>query len=126
FAGVEALVRWQHPRRSLLPAGAFIDAFETSGAIDELTWIVVRKVLADRGRWPSELAPVRVSLNLSAVSLRDLSLPERLLTVIEENGGVPSEFCLEITESGLVKELHTALDILARAAPEGVRPVHRR
>lgn len=118
-AGVEALVRWQHPLRSLLPAAAFIQAFETSGLIDELTWVVARKILADRREWSSEMARVPVSMNLSALSLRDLSLPERLLAVIEENGGTASDFVLEITESGLVKELHTALDVLARMRLKG-------
>jgi EAL domain-containing protein (putative c-di-GMP-specific phosphodiesterase class I)/ActR/RegA family two-component response regulator len=119
LAGVEALVRWQHPRLSLVPAGTFIEAFEALGLIDELTWIVVRKVLADKRKWSSEAAPIPVSVNLSALSLRDLSLPERLLAVIEQQGGEASGFVLEITESGLVKELHTALDILARMRLKG-------
>jgi EAL domain-containing protein (putative c-di-GMP-specific phosphodiesterase class I) len=119
LAGVEALVRWQHPRRSLLTAGAFIRAFETSGLIDELTWTVVRKVLKDKKAWPGELANIPVAVNLSALSLRNLSLPERLLALIEENGGTAADFVLEITESGLVQELHTALDILARLRLKG-------
>jgi len=119
LAGVEALVRWQHPRRSLLPAHEFIPAFEASGLIDELTWIVVRKILADKRQWSPGLARVPVAINVSALSLRDLSLPERLLAVIEEQGGAASEFVLEITESGLVQELHTALDILARMRLKG-------
>jgi EAL domain-containing protein (putative c-di-GMP-specific phosphodiesterase class I)/ActR/RegA family two-component response regulator len=119
LTGVEALVRWQHPRRSLLPAAAFIQSFETSGLIDELTWIVVRKILADRRGWSPAMGPVPVSMNLSALALRDLSLPERLLAVIEEHGGTASDFVLEITESGLVKELHTALDVLARMRLKG-------
>lgn len=114
LAGVEALVRWQHPARGLLLADAFIGAFESAGLVDELTWIVVRKVLADKKAWDSDAPRVPISLNISAHSLRDLSLPEKLLAVIADNGGTPSDFVLEITESGLVRELHTALDILAR------------
>jgi EAL domain-containing protein (putative c-di-GMP-specific phosphodiesterase class I) len=113
LAGVEALVRWQHPQRGLLPAAAFVDQFENAGLIGELTWCVLRKVLADRKRWP-DVPRVPVSVNLSALLLRDLSLPEKLLAVIAEHGGEPSELVLEITESGLMRELHTALDILAR------------
>ena len=114
LAGLEALVRWQHPVRGLLPATAFIEAFETAGLIDELTWLVVRKVLADRKRQGSQTARVPVSVNLSALLLRDLALPEKLLAVISDHGGRPSDLVLEITESGLMKELHTSLDILAR------------
>jgi EAL domain-containing protein (putative c-di-GMP-specific phosphodiesterase class I) len=113
LAGVEALVRWRHPQRGLLPAAAFVDQYEAAGLIGELTWCVLRKVLADRKRWP-DVPRVPVSVNLSALLLRDLSLPEKLLAVIAEHGGQPSELVLEITESGLMRELHTALDILAR------------
>jgi EAL domain-containing protein (putative c-di-GMP-specific phosphodiesterase class I) len=120
LTGVEALARWRHPRRALLPAAAFIGAFETSGLIDELTWIVVRKILADKSKGSSEVARVPVSMNISALSLGDLSLPEKLLAVIEDRGGTPSDFVLEITESGLVKQLHTALDILARMRLKGL------
>jgi EAL domain-containing protein (putative c-di-GMP-specific phosphodiesterase class I) len=113
IAGFEALVRWRHPVRGLLPAAAFIDQFESAGLIDELTWVVIKKVLADRKKWLSQTR-VPISVNLSALLLRDLALPEKLLSVISEHGGSPSDLVLEITESGLVRELHTALDILAR------------
>ena len=119
LAGVEALVRWRHPTRGTLPAVAFIDAFETSGLIDELTWLVVRKILADKKAWGSGNDHIAISLNISTRSLRDLSLPEKLLSVITEHGGRPSDFVLEITESGLIKELHTALDVLARMRLKG-------
>jgi EAL domain-containing protein (putative c-di-GMP-specific phosphodiesterase class I)/FixJ family two-component response regulator len=114
LAGAEALVRWQHPTRGLLPADAFIAAFESAGLIDELTWIVIRRVLADKRTWETNASQLPISLNISALSLRDLSLPEKLLAVIADNHGTPSEFVLEITESGLIRELQTALDILAR------------
>ncbi|HSA90698.1 MAG TPA: EAL domain-containing response regulator [Burkholderiales bacterium] len=114
LAGFEALVRWQHPAKGLLPAAAFIEAFEAAGVIDELTWIVLKRVLADRKKWSSDVARVPVSVNMSALLLRDLALPERLHAVITEHGGRPSDFVMEITESGLMRELHTSLDILAR------------
>jgi EAL domain-containing protein (putative c-di-GMP-specific phosphodiesterase class I)/FixJ family two-component response regulator len=119
LAGMEALVRWKPPGRSVLPAEAFIGTFESSGLIDELTWIVSRKILADRRKCPAEMRRVPVSMNLSALSLHDLSLPERLMGVIEAHGGAPSDFVLEITESGLVEQLHTALDVLARMRLKG-------
>jgi EAL domain-containing protein (putative c-di-GMP-specific phosphodiesterase class I) len=114
LAGYEALVRWQHPVRGLLPAAAFIEAFETAGVIDQLTWIVLKRVLADRRKWSSQATRVPVSVNMSALLLRDLALPERLYSLITEHGGNPSDIVLEITESGLMRELHTSLDILAR------------
>jgi EAL domain-containing protein (putative c-di-GMP-specific phosphodiesterase class I)/CheY-like chemotaxis protein len=114
LAGYEALVRWRHPMVGLLPAAAFIQAFETAGMIEELTWTVFRKVLADRRRFPAPAARVPVSVNVSALLLRDLALPEKLQQIIVEHGGRPADIVLEITESGLMRELHTALDILAR------------
>ena len=118
LAGVEALVRWRHPTMGVLPAAAFIEAFETSGLVDELTWLVMKKILADKKRWRSA-NNTAVSLNISTRSLRDLSLPEKLLSVITDHGGQPSDFILEITESGLIRELHTALDVLARMRLKG-------
>ena len=119
LAGVEALVRWRHPTMGVLPAAAFIDAFETSGLVDELTWLMIRKILADKkmSGWGKDR--IAVSLNISTRSLRDLSLPEKLLSVITDHGGQPSDFILEITESGLIRELHTALDVLARMRLKG-------
>jgi EAL domain-containing protein (putative c-di-GMP-specific phosphodiesterase class I)/CheY-like chemotaxis protein len=114
LAGYEALVRWRHPVVGLLPAAAFIQAFEAAGMIEELTWTVFRKVLADRRRFPAPAARVPVSVNVSALLLRDLALPEKLQQIIVEHGGRPADIVLEITESGLMRELHTALDILAR------------
>jgi EAL domain-containing protein (putative c-di-GMP-specific phosphodiesterase class I)/ActR/RegA family two-component response regulator len=114
LAGLEALVRWQHPTRGLLPAAAFIELFETSGLIEQLTWVVIKKVLADKKKWGPDAARVPVSVNLSALMLRDLALPEKLLAMISDNGGTASDLVLEITESGLIRELHTSLDILAR------------
>ena len=114
LAGFEALVRWQNPALGLLPAAAFIEAFEASGLIEDLTFVVLRKVLAGRGKRRGEAARVPVSVNMSALLLRDLALPEKLQTVIAEHGGQPQHIQLEITESGLLRELHTALDILAR------------
>lgn len=119
LAGTEALVRWQHPTMGVLPAAAFIGAFETAGLIDELTWLVVKRILADRKVWGSRNRNIAVSLNISTRSLRDLSLPEKLLSVITDHGGQPSDFILEITESGLLSELHTALDVLARMRLKG-------
>ena len=114
LAGYEALVRWQHPSLGLLPAAAFVQAFEASGLIEEMTWVVLRRVLADRRKRSGEAARVPVSVNMSALLLRDLALPEKLHAVIAELGGQPQDIQLEITESGLLRELHTALDILAR------------
>jgi EAL domain-containing protein (putative c-di-GMP-specific phosphodiesterase class I) len=121
LAGWEALVRWQHPTRGLLPAGAFIEAFEAAGLIDELTWVVVEKILADRRTRLPDDARIPVSMNLSALSLRDLSLPEKLLTAITEHGAAASDFIIEITQSGLLEELQTTLDILARMRLKGFR-----
>jgi EAL domain-containing protein (putative c-di-GMP-specific phosphodiesterase class I)/FixJ family two-component response regulator len=114
LAGFEALVRWQHPALGLLPAAAFVADFEAAELIEDLTWVVFRKVCADRKGWPAHARAVPVAVNLSALLLRDLGLPEKLQAIVAEHGGRPSDFVLEITESGLLRQLHTALDILAR------------
>ena len=114
-------MRWQHPSRGLLPASAFVEAFETAGLINELSWIVFRKVLADRKGRLAGHARLAISMNLSALSLRDLALPDKLEAMILAHGATPSDFFIEITESGLVSELHAALDVLARLRLKGLQ-----
>jgi len=114
LAGFEALARWQHPTLGLLPAAAFIEAFEACALIEDLTWLLFKRVLADKRRAPADAASVPISVNVSALLLRDLALPEKLHAAIVEHGGRACDFVLEITESGLMRELQTALDILAR------------
>ena len=103
LVGVEALVRWQHPQRGLVPPMEFIPFAEQTGFIRQLTlW-----VMDDAARqWKSlqSHGPVRVSVNLSTRDLMDLDLPRKLDAILRRHGVPESGFCLEITESAIMDD----------------------
>lgn len=109
--GAEALVRWQHPVRGMVPPLAFIPFAEKTGFVRQLTtWI-----FDDAARqWPAmvDAGLDRVSVNLSARDLMDLGLPDRLAVILQRHA-VPAEaFCLEITESAIMDDPARAKNIL--------------
>jgi EAL domain-containing protein (putative c-di-GMP-specific phosphodiesterase class I) len=112
--GVEALVRWQHPQEGLIHPGAFIGLAEQTGLIDELGWTVLRRGIADCSSFMRSLGEISVSVNISAQSLHDLAMPDRLADIADEHAVPRSNIVLEITETGLARELAKALDILTR------------
>lgn len=113
--GVEALVRWQHPERGLVFPDDFIPQAEVLGVIDELGWYVARLGLSEIRQFVNpEGTLLKLSLNVSPQSLHDLQLPDTFIALARQYGVAPENVVLEITESGLIKELASALDILTR------------
>jgi EAL domain-containing protein (putative c-di-GMP-specific phosphodiesterase class I) len=120
--GLEALVRWQHPLRGLVFPDAFIEVAESFGLIDDLGWLVATEALRHVGRLKgNQDTRLTLSLNVSTHSLHDLSFPDRFVALVERCGVSPANVILEITESGLIRELTTALDILTRLRMKGVQ-----
>jgi EAL domain-containing protein (putative c-di-GMP-specific phosphodiesterase class I)/CheY-like chemotaxis protein len=113
--GVEALARWQHPQLGLIFPDDFISRLEDLHLIDQLGWIVARRGLVDLSRFKDRngVAP-RLAFNVSASSLADLKFPDSMSALIAGHGVSPENINLEITESGLIKELARTLDVLAR------------
>jgi len=120
--GVEALVRWEHPKHGLIFPDAFIGLMEQFGLIDELGWIVAEHGMRDIGEFANwDGRAVALSLNVSAKSLHDLNFPDTLVSIAEKHGVSPSDLTIEITESGLIKELSRTLDILTRLRMKQVK-----
>lgn len=120
--GVEALVRWQHPERGLVFPDSFIGRMEKLGLIDELGWIVASRGMSEVGQLANgDGKPPMLSLNESVYSLHDLKFPDILVSLAEKNGIAPSNITIEITESGLIKELSNTLDILTRLRMKQVK-----
>jgi EAL domain-containing protein (putative c-di-GMP-specific phosphodiesterase class I)/ActR/RegA family two-component response regulator len=120
--GLEALVRWQHPELGLVFPNSFIGHAESFGLIDQLGWLVVNRGLAELpglaladGSFPT------LSLNVSAHSLTDLKFPDTLVALTDKYGVPPERVILEITESGLIQNLASALDILMRLRMKGIK-----
>jgi EAL domain-containing protein (putative c-di-GMP-specific phosphodiesterase class I) len=120
--GLEALVRWQHPERGLVFPDSFIGRMEKLGLIDELGWIVVNRGMSEVGQFAGGDGEVpMLSLNESVYSLHDLKFPDILISLAEEHGISPAKITIEITESGLIKELANTLDILTRLRMKGFK-----
>jgi diguanylate cyclase (GGDEF)-like protein/PAS domain S-box-containing protein len=103
IVGLEALVRWQHPTRGLLPPGAFIPAVEETLLIDEIGRWVLAEACRQAARWRREHTgeTLTMSVNVSARQLERQVLVDDVRAVLEESGLDPSDLTLEITESAL-------------------------
>jgi EAL domain-containing protein (putative c-di-GMP-specific phosphodiesterase class I) len=117
--GFEALVRWQHPVKGMMPPGDFIGFAEKNGLIGPLTDRVVMLGLRQVAAWATDGLRATISINLSAETLIDLDLPDRLAWQVAHYGIEPQQIMLEITESGLFHDVANALDILARLHMKG-------
>jgi diguanylate cyclase (GGDEF)-like protein len=121
ITGMEALVRWQHPERGLVPPLEFIPLAEETGLILPLGEWVLRTACAQNRAWQQGGLPaLRVSVNLSALQLRQPDLIERIEQILVETGLDPRHLELEITESILMKNVESTLLILARLREAGI------
>jgi diguanylate cyclase (GGDEF)-like protein len=112
--GVEALLRWNHPKQGVVPPNTFISIAEESGLIHEIgEWILVEACKAAT-RWPVN----RVAVNVSPVQFRSSHFAARVLQILADTGLEPSRLELEVTESVLldVNDLSTATFNALRAA----------
>ena len=102
--GVEALVRWNHPRRGLIAPDRFIPAAEEAGLIDVLTQWVLKTALAQVATIHARGHPIGVAVNLSANCLRDRSLSTVISRLLEDAGVAARHLTLEITESAIMSD----------------------
>ncbi|TLY97152.1 MAG: EAL domain-containing protein [Gammaproteobacteria bacterium] len=101
--GVEALVRWRHPQRGLVPPGEFIPLAESCGLIDGIGEWVVRESCRQARAWQLEgLAPLRVAVNLSAFQFRQGNLLQMIREALQAAQLEPRFLEVEITESALM------------------------
>ena len=119
--GAEALVRWQHPIRGLVPPGLFIPFAEQTGFIRELSrWMLIESLrFAVQARREGE--SLRISVNLSTRDLLDADLPGKIQGWLVAEGGDPSLLCLEITESAIMDDPARALATAKELAQQGFK-----
>ena len=101
---LEALVRWNHPRRGLLPPDQFIRHAEEAGLIDLLTQWVLRTALAKLAALHARGLPLNMAVNLSAHCLRSDDLPAVVEELLAASGVLPRFLTLEITESAIMSD----------------------
>lgn len=112
--GVEVLVRWQHPEDGLVLPDQFIDTAEEHGLIDELTRIVLVKALQDCWHWQQANLSLSIAVNISISNLNSVDYPDFIVQSAKEAGVDLSNVVLEVTESQLMHNPLTVLDILTR------------
>ena len=118
-AGVEALVRWQHPHRGLVSASEFIGLAERSGLVVELGEWVLREACRCAAAWQADGRHVSVGVNLSPRQLVGTDFRALLGQVLQETGARPDLLVLEVTESTLM-DAPGAVDVLAALREMGV------
>ncbi|MCP3385071.1 EAL domain-containing protein [Bradyrhizobium sp. CCGUVB4N] len=98
--GFEALVRWRHPARGLIPPDQFIALAEETGLIVPLGEFVLRRACADAANWPSDLM---VAVNLSPIQFKEADLFDVICAALRDSGLSPQRLEIEITESVLLE-----------------------
>jgi diguanylate cyclase (GGDEF)-like protein len=120
LCGAEALVRWQHPQRGLVPPMEFIPFAEQTGFVRQLTLWMFAEV-ARRQSALAALGVARVSINLSTRDLLDVELPDKLDALLAKHGAAAQRLCLEITESAIMDDPERAEAVLQRLAQRGFK-----
>jgi diguanylate cyclase (GGDEF)-like protein len=113
IVGVEALLRWNHASRGMIPPALFVRVAEEAGLMDQLGEFVLRRALSDAARWPN----LYMAVNLSPLQVRDRKFVDLVASVLKETKIAPSRVVLEITEGVLIDDPDTAkarLDDLRR------------
>src|SRR6266545_877826 len=118
---VEALIRWNHPTRGLVPPADFISLAEETGLIVPIGEWVVREVCAQLRRWhDAGLAALKAALNISAPQLQQPTFTRVVVDTLQRNGLAPSSLQIEITESVAVQNIDLILQVLQELKQHGV------
>ncbi|RAU40249.1 MULTISPECIES: EAL domain-containing protein [unclassified Pseudomonas] len=113
LTGTEALLRWRHPRRGLVPPGDFIPVLEELGLVVEVGEWVLKEACRQLREWHQAKVRVpKVSVNISARQFSDGQLGTRIANILQETGLPPACLELELTESILMREVSEAMQIL--------------
>jgi diguanylate cyclase (GGDEF)-like protein len=119
--GVEALVRWQHPRHGLLAPAEFLPLAERTGLIGDLTRWVVDAALAQARAWQDEGIEVPIAINLAAASILDSALPDVVAERLAHYGVPGSRMTCELSEHTVMGDPRRAGEVLERLRALGVR-----
>jgi len=118
--GVEALVRWQHPKFGLMPPDRFVPMAEQTGLIRPLTLWVLEAAMRQQQAWRRSGLNLGLSVNLSTRNLHDPQLPGAVARLMETYGVARGGLKVEITESSLMADPDRALEILTQLKAMGV------
>ena len=118
ITGCEALLRWRHPERGLIPPSEFIPVAEETGLISELGRWVLTTACLEAATWPGH---IKLAVNVSPVQFKDDTFALKVVAALAASGLPASRLELEITEAVLIRDDETALAILHQLRATGVR-----
>ncbi len=121
ISGTEALLRWNHPTRGLVPPMRFIPFAEQTGFIREITPWLLEQVIAHAAEWRRQGWDIIPSVNLSTLDLIDPWLVEHISGLLQKHGLAAGQLCLEITESALMEDPEIALRHLNQMSALGLK-----
>jgi EAL domain-containing protein (putative c-di-GMP-specific phosphodiesterase class I) len=123
FAEVEALVRWQHPVRGLIPPEQFISLAEDTGLIVPIGWWVLEQACYQAVQWQvhAERAPLTLSVNLSPRQFRQPDLDVEVAGILHRSGLDPCRLKLEITEGTIMENTDGSIATLGKLKALGVK-----
>ncbi len=119
-ARAEALARWNHPVKGMIPPDLFINMAESAGLIKPLTDWVVRSAINQLAKWESEGIDMQVSVNLSVRNLLDHTLPERMKQLCSDSNVPCDRLKCEITENDLMANPELVMNTLNHPAMEDI------
>ena len=121
IVGVEALIRWMHPQRGLVPPMEFVPALESTGLINEVGSHIIHRALADWNAWRAAgLTAPRIAVNVAAAQLRGDAFVDELKRALESNGADASALGIEVTESILIGNMDRAIEVLSAVRKLGI------
>ncbi len=121
IAGVEALVRWQHPARGVVEPIEFLPVAEETGLITQIDEFVQQQAFEDVAGWRrAGLGDINLSVNLSTTQLEQESFVERFTSMLEASGLEPSAVKLEITEHTLMQDMEVIIPKLKEMRKRGL------
>ncbi|HEX6188214.1 MAG TPA: EAL domain-containing protein [Pyrinomonadaceae bacterium] len=124
LAGFEALIRWQHPERGFVSPGDFISLAEDTGLIVPIGMWVLKEACQQLAKWQWQSHTTRnlfMSVNLSSKQLAQSALVNQIRDVLQESHVEPKHLKLEITESAVMENAETAVQLLRRLKALGVQ-----
>jgi len=112
--GVEALIRWAHPTRGVLPPAEFLDDIVKENLMGPMTEHVLATAVKQAAKWNAMGESLTISINFTATSLLELSLPDRIAEMCKQHQVPPERLVLEVTETEAMRDVTRTMDVLLR------------
>ncbi|HET9656273.1 MAG TPA: bifunctional diguanylate cyclase/phosphodiesterase [Kineosporiaceae bacterium] len=121
LVSLEALVRWQHPERGLVPPGDFLPVARRAGLMPLLTETVFREALDDAAAWHRAGLDVGVSINVAPAELLSAPVMSALITRVKEIGLPPAQVVIEVTEDSFLSQPERTFDVIMGLRGNGLQ-----